>query len=91
MKKREKTKTLYPFYEDTGFCARWASYGYDIDAANKRREEFRHRIAKMKPEDVFDAAFEFEENEKAIAIAQGVPEDDPDLWRFETACKHYVL
>ncbi|MCX8018129.1 MAG: hypothetical protein N2690_09565 [Rhodocyclaceae bacterium] len=83
-------KALYPFFADTGFCARWASYGYDIDAANRRRAEFGE-VYDMAPTmlEAQRLASEFEDSEKAIAIAQGVPPDDPDLWRFDAAKKYY--
>ncbi|MCX7627120.1 MAG: hypothetical protein N2Z69_01700 [Methylophilaceae bacterium] len=72
-----------------GFCERWASYGYDIDAADCRRaecEKIYQSAATLEEAMRLDA--EFEDQEKAIAIAQGVPPDDPDRWRVDAAKKY---
>jgi hypothetical protein len=83
-------ETLNWGYEDTGYNARWAAYGYDIAAANARIAAFDADYVRA-PSDAPARALllDFWRREKQIAIAQGVPQDDPDLWRFETIVKHY--
>ncbi len=80
---------LIDFYKNDGFLERWASYGYDVEAANARRKALREKTWNASSwEEAADMVYAFEDEERRIAIEQGVPEDDPDLWRFEAAKKH---
>lgn len=69
---------------------RWQAAGYNISMAVDRYVEMIARWEAAKDEDAADMMMrQFYAREAEIAANSGVPESDPDFWRFASAPKHH--
>jgi hypothetical protein len=69
-------------------ASRWINLGYDVSSALERQRDFAKTFSTTGD---FRAAGrllrQFVSGELGLAIAQGVPADDPDLGRIEASAK----
>lgn len=68
---------------------RWVDFGFDLEAAARRHAAFRAKFASVgNHKDAVAAIMGYADQELRAASAQGVPVDDPDLWRIDSMRKH---
>jgi hypothetical protein len=88
---RDGRRISIPFLIRPAQIARWTDAGYDVHAACDRNREFTpawQAAADYKAASRMLMAFY--ETEMELALAQGVPADDPDIRLIATAPKAYM-
>lgn len=81
----------FPLVTNGEQARRWQRAGYDPAAAIQRFAAFRQEwLAEQDGATAFILVSDFLSQEKAHAIEQGLVTDDPDLWRFDAAARHFL-
>lgn len=79
-----------PCVKSSAQAARWRGHGADLDAALRRWQAFRSIWENAAPAEAASLAVEFSKAEVRRLTDEGVPADDPDLWRVVALPKHML-
>lgn len=69
---------------------RWLAAGYDYRAAFDRFYAFKADWLDASETKARSEVLSFFNRERELAIQQGIPSNDPDIWRFDAAPKHFL-